>query len=151
MDEAGQYERAQARRGGTAWDAARTLVPGTVFLPGSRRDAIVRGAGRPGTGGFPAGWDADMITGTVLAAARDPDLITWDDPAAWPGTDITGQPCWRAEGAAGGVTIIGALTADGEILGARTAGRPRAACGLGPPPAARQPGRESRQREGTRA
>jgi hypothetical protein len=152
MDEAGQYERADARRGGTAWDMARVLAPGAIFLPDRGRDAIVRGTSQPGTSGFPPGWGADMITGAVLAVARDPDRITWDDPAAWPGTEITGQPCWRAEGTAGAVTITVTLSADGEILGAWPAQRAGAACSRWTPPAATgQPGKDTRQREGTRA
>jgi hypothetical protein len=152
MDETGQYERADARRGGTAWDMARALAPGAVFLPDCRRGAIVRGTSRPGTSEFPRGWDADMITSAVLAVARDPDRITWDDPAAWPGTEITGRPCWRAEGTAGAVAITVALSADGEIIGARSAQRPDDTCGLWPPPAATgQPGKDTRQRERARA
>jgi len=138
IDEAGQYERADVRRGGTAWDAARALAPGAIVLPDCSRDAILRGTSRPGISGFPPGWDAVMITGAVLAVARDPDRITWDDPAAWPGTEITGQPCWRAEGTAGALAITVALSADGEIIGARPAERPGTA-------------RRHRQREGTRA
>ena len=94
-----------------------------------------------------------MITGAVLAVARDPDRITWDDPAAWPGTEITGQPCWRAEGTAGAVTITVAVSADGEIIGARLAERPGAAtCGLYPAPAATgHPRNDTRQRDGIRA
>lgn len=128
LDEAGQYERAGNRNAGTAWDTACALAPGAIFLPGRRRDAIVRGACRPGSSGFPRDWDADMIAGAVLAVARDPDRITWDDPAGWPGTEFPGQPCWRAEGTAGSITVTVALSADGEILGARTARRPGGAC-----------------------
>jgi hypothetical protein len=37
-----------------------------------------------------------MITGAVLAVARDADRITWE-PAAWPGDDITRRRIWRAQ------------------------------------------------------
>jgi hypothetical protein len=152
IDEAGQYERADARRGGTAWDAARALAPGAIVLPDYWRDAILHGTSRPGISEFPPGWDADMITGAVLAVARDPDRITWDDPAAWPGTEITGQPCWRAEGTAGALAITVALSAEGEIIGARLAERPGATCSPWPPPPdTGQPCKDTRQREGTRA
>lgn len=150
LDEAGQYERADDRNGGTAWDTARALAPGAVFLPGRRRDAIVSGASRPGTSGFPPGWDADMMTGAVLAVARDPDRITWGDPAGWPGTEFAGQPCWRAEGTAGDITVTVALSADGEILGAWHARPPGAARRLWPPPAAtEQPGKDAWQEGNT--
>jgi len=152
LDEAGQYERAGAWRGRTAWDAARAFAPAAIFLPDHWRDAILRAVGRPEASGFPPGWDADMITSAVLAVARDPDRITWDDPAAWPGTEMTGQPCWRAEGAAGAVTITVALSTDGEIIGARPGERPGAAGNLRSPPAVTgRPGDETRQREGARA
>jgi hypothetical protein len=85
-----------------------------------------------------------MITSAVLAVARDPDRITWDDPAGWPGTEFSGQPCWRAEGTAGDITVTVALSADGEILGARHARRPGAACGH------ETAGKGARHREGTR-
>jgi len=147
MDEAGQYERADAGRG-TAWDMACALAPDAIFLPDCRRDAVLRGTSRLGTSAFPPGWDADMTIAAVLAVARDPDRITWDDPAGWPGTDITRQPCWRAEGTAGAVTITLALSADGEILGARPAERPGTAGSLRPPSAAT--GHDTPQREGTR-
>jgi hypothetical protein len=150
LDEAGQYERADDRSGGTAWDTARALAPGDIFLPGRRRDAIVSGASRPGASGFPPGWDTDTITGTVLAVARDPDRITWNDPAGWPGTAFPGQPCWRAEGTTNDITVTVALSADGEILGARHARRPGAVRSLGRPPAAtEQPGKDARQEGNT--
>jgi hypothetical protein len=127
LDEAGQYERPDARPGVTAWDIARALEPGAIFLPDGRGEAIVRGTSRAGTAGeFPPDWEPGMITGTILATARDPDLLTWDDPVSWPGTGLTGQPCWRAEGTAGALAITVALSADGEILAARSAGRPGA-------------------------
>jgi len=151
LDEAGQYERAHARPGGTAWDMARALASCVIFLPDGRREMIVCRTGPAGTSEFPPDWDADTITGAVLAVARDPDRITWDDPAAWPGTEITGQPCWRAEGTAGAVAITVALSADGEILGARSAQRPGAVRSPWAPPAATgQPGTGTRQRGRTR-
>jgi len=131
LDEAGQYERPDARPGLTAWDIARALEPGAIFLPDGRAEAIVRGTSRAtAAGAFPPDWDLGMITGAVLATARDPDLLTWDDPVAWPGTELTGQPCWRAEGTAGALAITVALSADGEILSARSTGQPGATRGL---------------------
>jgi hypothetical protein len=152
LDEAGQYERADAPPGGTAWDAVCALAADSIFLPDCRREAVLRSTSGPGGSGFPPGWDAGMITSAVLAVARDPDLITWDDPLAWPGTEITGQPCWRAEGIAWAVIITVAVGADGEIIGARPAEQPGAVRHLWPLPAAMgQPGKDTRQLEGTRA
>jgi hypothetical protein len=117
MDEAGDYERADAPTGGTVWDVARALAPAAVVLPGCRQAAILGTASRAGASGFPADWDQDIIIDAVLAVARDPDRITWD-PAAWPGDDITRRPGWRAEGTVAAVTITVALREDGEITGA---------------------------------
>jgi hypothetical protein len=146
MDEAGQYERADAPPGGTTWDLARALAPAAIVLPGCQRDVILRGqrplhgghphsGGRADAGGFPPGWGKAKVIGAVLAVARDPDRITWDDPAAWPGADIIGSPGWRAEGTVDAVTITVALRAGGEIIGARPAEEP----GAGRAPSCRVP------------
>ena len=139
MDEAGDYERADAPAGGTVWDVARALAPAAIVLPGCRRAAILDTASRAGASGFPGDWDQDMITGAVLAVARDPDRITWD-PAAWPGDGITRRPGWRAEGTVAAVTITVALREDGEITGAWPDEGPGADCNLGAAsPATSQP------------
>lgn len=119
LDEAGQYERADAPSGGTAWDATRALAPAAIVWP----DAILRVVDRPVTGEFPLGWDRNMAARAVATVARDPDRITWDDPCAWPGAEHAGRPCWRVEGSVGAVTITVAVSADGEITGARVAER----------------------------
>jgi hypothetical protein len=152
LDEAGQYERADAPPGGTVWDAARALAADSIFLPDCRQEAVLRSTSGPGASGFLLGWDADMIISGVLAVARDPGRITWDDPVAWPGTEITGQPCWRAEGIAGAVSITVAVGADGEIIDARLAERAGAVRNLWSLPAvAGQPGKDTRQLEGARS
>jgi hypothetical protein len=156
LEEAGQYERADAPPGGTAWDLTRSLTPAAIVVPDCARDAIAgshtwqrlaggggrHAAGRPDSSGFPPGWDADTVIAAVLAVARDPDRITWDDPAARAGEALSGPPAWRAEGSTGAVTIIVALRANGEITSAWASAHPDP----GSPPGQTRPraGRRSR-------
>lgn len=132
LDEAGQYDRADAPPGRTAWDLTSSPGPAAITMPDRARDSILdrhtgrhdpgaadpHSAARHGTGGFPPGWDADTIIAAVLAAARDPDRITRDDPAGWVQAGLRGTPAWRAEASTGPVAITVALDADGQIIDA---------------------------------
>jgi hypothetical protein len=147
LDEAGQYERADAPPGGTVWDLVRSMAPAAIVMPDRVRETIIGGhaagqygGGPPGSSGFPPGWDAEMLVSAVLAVARDPDRITWDAPAASICADISGPPGWRAEGSTGALAITVALREDGEITGAWLAGQP----GTAPPPAGARAGHSGR-------